>query len=160
MNLKIECRSYFLIGEFPSYGATQDSCTDLPDLSKTFNPYGISGTSWTIILMLVSSLPNALVATQVKSAESERSVRLMLKSESTPWGKISSLIVYRVSPFGSRRLLLMFQRMPIGFSPLASHCSTAGSPRRDVWLRSLISNWGGAKSQIIPLEIVQNIYPI
>jgi hypothetical protein len=36
--------------------------------------------------------------------------------------------------------------MPIGFSPLASHCSTAGSPRRAVWFLNLISNCGGANA--------------
>ena len=44
--------------------------------------------------MLVSSLPNALVATQVKSAESVRSSLLTLRSERTPVGRISSRIVY------------------------------------------------------------------
>lgn len=88
---------------------------------------------WTIILMLVSSLPKAFVATHVNNAESPRSVLLILKSERTPLGKISSLMVYLLSAdLGSRRLLLMFQRMPIGFSPRASHCNTAGSPRRAV----------------------------
>lgn len=47
-----------------------------------------------IILMLVSSLPKALVATQVKSAESPLSVALILKSDKTPLGKISSWMVY------------------------------------------------------------------
>ena len=32
----------------------------------------------------------------------------------------------------------------MGFSPLASHCRTAGSPRRAVWFLNLISNCGGA----------------
>ena len=45
-------------------------------------------------LMLVSSLPNALVATQEKRAESVRSSFLMLRSDSTPVGKISSRMVY------------------------------------------------------------------
>lgn len=44
--------------------------------------------------MLVSSLPKALVATQVKSAESPLSVALILKSDKTPLGKISSWMVY------------------------------------------------------------------
>lgn len=83
--------------------------------------------------MLVSSLPNAFVARQVKRAESERSVRLMLKSLSTPLGRISSRIVYLLSAdFGSSRLLLIFQMIPIGFSPFAWHCRTAGSPRLEV----------------------------
>lgn len=34
-----------MIGDFPSYGAFHDNWTDLPDLSKTFRPYGASGTS-------------------------------------------------------------------------------------------------------------------
>jgi len=34
-----------VIGEFPSYGANQDNWTVRPDLSNTFNPKGISGTS-------------------------------------------------------------------------------------------------------------------
>ena len=45
-------------------------------------------------LMLVSSLPNALVATQVNSAESLRSSFLILKSDNTPVGRISSRMVY------------------------------------------------------------------
>ena len=45
-----------------------------------------------IRLMLVSSLPKALVATQVKRAESARSVLLMLIVERTPSVTISSLI--------------------------------------------------------------------
>lgn len=45
------------------------------------------------MLMLVSSLPNALVATQVNRAESLLSVLLMLRSDSTPLAKISSRIV-------------------------------------------------------------------
>lgn len=45
-------------------------------------------------LMLVSSLPKAFVATQVKRAESLRSSFLMLKSDSTPVGRISSRMVY------------------------------------------------------------------
>jgi hypothetical protein len=44
--------------------------------------------------MLVSSIPNAFVASQVKSAESVRSVCLILRSERTPFGSISSRIVY------------------------------------------------------------------
>jgi hypothetical protein len=44
--------------------------------------------------MLVSSIPNAFVASQVKSAESVRSVCLMLRSDRTPFGSISSRIVY------------------------------------------------------------------
>ena len=44
--------------------------------------------------MLESSLPKALVATQLNRAESERSVLLMLRSDKTPLGKISSRIVY------------------------------------------------------------------
>ena len=44
--------------------------------------------------MLVSSLPKALVATQVNKAESVRSSFLILKSDRTPVGKISSRIVY------------------------------------------------------------------
>lgn len=46
------------------------------------------------MLMLVSSLPNALVATQVKRAESVRSELFILRSERTPLGRISSRIVY------------------------------------------------------------------
>lgn len=68
-----------------------------------------------IMLILVSSEPNALVATHVKRALSERSVRLMLKSETTPPGRISSLIVYRGSDLGSSRLLFMFQIIPMGY---------------------------------------------
>ena len=102
----------------------------------------------------MSSLPNALVATQVNSAESLRSSFLILKSDNTPVGRISSRMVY-LQQFGhfchifiqiyskiyknylgslleSSRLLFMFHKMPMGFSPLASHCSTAGSPRRAV----------------------------
>lgn len=115
-----------------------------PDLSSTFKPYGISATSWMIKLMLASSLPNALVATQVNSAESARSVRLMDRLDITPDGRISSRIVYRLSVLGSRRILFMFHKIPIGFSPLASHCNTAGSPRRAVWLRNFSANSGGA----------------
>lgn len=96
--------------------------------------------------MLVSSLPKALVATQVKMAESDLSVLLILKSDKTPFGKISSLIVYRLSPLGSKRLLLIFHKIPMGFSPLASHCNTAGSPLLEVWLRYLTSNCGGARN--------------
>ena len=44
--------------------------------------------------MLVSSLPKELVATQVKRAESSRSTDLILKSDRTPFGNISSRIVY------------------------------------------------------------------
>lgn len=99
--------------------------------------------------MLVSSLPKALVATQVNMAESDLSVRLILKSDKTPFGKISSLIVYRLSPFGSKRLLLMFHKIPMGFSPLASHCKTAGSPLLEVWLRYLTSNCGGAEKHFL-----------
>lgn len=117
--------------------------------------------------MLVSSLPKALVATQVNRAESVRSSFLILKSDSTPVGRISSRIVYLIdlnrisfiidyidfvsqyenylgSLFESNRLLFMFHKMPIGFSPLASHWRTAGSPRRAVWFLNLISNCGGA----------------
>lgn len=47
----------------------------------------------TIMLILVSSLPKALVATQVKRAESLLSVLLMLRSDSTPFANISSRIV-------------------------------------------------------------------
>ena len=47
-----------------------------------------------IKLMLVSSIPNAFVASQVKSAESVRSVCLILRSDKTPFGSISSRIVY------------------------------------------------------------------
>jgi hypothetical protein len=47
-----------------------------------------------IKLILVSSIPNAFVASQVKSAESVRSVCLMLRSDRTPFGSISSRIVY------------------------------------------------------------------
>jgi hypothetical protein len=100
--------------------------------------------------MLESSLPNALVATQENRAESERSVLLMLKSERTPLGKISSRIVYLdqraitnfakkfdginylLSLLGSNLLLFMFHRIPIGFSPLASHWRTVGSLLLDV----------------------------
>ena len=42
----------------------------------------------------MSSLPNALVATQVNSAESLRSSFLILKSDNTPVGRISSRMVY------------------------------------------------------------------
>lgn len=70
--------------------------------------------------MLVSSLPKALVATHVNNAESDRSVRLILKPERTPLAKISSRIVYLLS-LDSNRLLLIFHKIPIGFSPFASH---------------------------------------
>ncbi len=42
------------------------------------------------------------------------------------------------------RLLFMFQRIPMGFSPLASHCRTVDSPLRAVWDLVLISKDGGA----------------
>ena len=42
----------------------------------------------------MSSLPKALVATQVKRAESARSSLLMLRSESTPVGRLSPRMVY------------------------------------------------------------------
>jgi hypothetical protein len=45
-------------------------------------------------LMLVSSLPNALVATQVKRAESALSDLLMLIVDRTPSVTISSRTVY------------------------------------------------------------------
>lgn len=48
----------------------------------------------------------------------------------------------------SNLLLFMFHKMPIGFSPCASHCNTAGSPRRAVWFLSLISNCGGAEKTL------------
>lgn len=73
------------------------------------------------MLILVSSDPKALVATHVKSALSPRSVRLIDKSERMPPGKISSRIVYLLSDFGSKRILFMFHKIPIGFSPRASH---------------------------------------
>ena len=74
-----------------------------------------------IMLMLVSSLPKALVATQVNKAVSVRSVLLIDKLDMTPLGKISSRIVNRGSDFESKRMLFMFHKIPIGFSPLASH---------------------------------------
>ena len=51
---------------------------------------------------------------------------------------------YRGSLLESNRLLFMFQRIPMGFSPLASHWRTLGSPRRAVWFLNLMSNCGGA----------------
>lgn len=49
------------------------------------------------------------------------------------WRSVKSRdLRYLGSLLESKRLLFMFQRMPIGFSPLASHCKTAGSPRRAV----------------------------
>ena len=44
--------------------------------------------------MLLSSDPKELVATHVNKAVSPLSVLLILKSDKTPLGKISSLIVY------------------------------------------------------------------
>ena len=77
--------------ELPLYGVCQDSFTLRPDFSRTLSSLGVSGTSWMMRLMLVSSLPNALVATQVKRAVSVRSVRFMLMVERTPSCSISSL---------------------------------------------------------------------
>ena len=103
---------------------------------------------WTIRLMLVSSDPNAFVATQVKSAVSVRSARLTLRSLRTPFDKMSSLMVYPGSDFGSSLFPSRLHRIPIGFSPLASHWRTADSPLRAVRLRNLISNWGGAETEL------------
>lgn len=84
------------------------------------------------MFIVVSSEPKELVATHVNSAESVRSVLLMLRSDSTPFAKISSLIVYLLSLLGSSLFLFMFHIIPMGFSPLASHCKTVGSPLLDV----------------------------
>ena len=66
----------------------------LPAFSNTLSSYGVSGTSWIMRLMLVSSLPNALVATQVKRAESALSDLLILIVDRTPSVTISSRTVY------------------------------------------------------------------
>lgn len=76
--------------------------TNLLILIKSCNkyvPYQNSKTNqpWTIMLILVSSLPNAFVATQVKRAESVLSVLFILKSDNTPFGSISSRIVYLIN---------------------------------------------------------------
>ena len=46
----------------------------------------------------------------------------------------------------SSRLLFMFHRIPIGFSPFASHCSTVDSPFSAVCFLVLISKEGGAEN--------------
>ena len=79
-------------------------------------------------LMLVSSLPNALVATQVNSAESLRSSFLMLKSDNTPVGRISSRIVY-LQQFGhfvltELKFIRKFGKLPrvaLGIQSFAVH---------------------------------------
>ena len=43
----------------------------------------------------------------------------------------------------------MFQRTPMGFSPLASHCSTVFSEMSAVLVLFLISNEGGAKKKCL-----------
>ena len=85
---------YLVRLEFPLYGAFQESFTFRPDLSRTLSSLGVSGTSWIIRLMMVSSLPKALVATQVKVAVSVLSVRRTLIVDRTPSFRISSFIVY------------------------------------------------------------------
>lgn len=55
------------------------------------------------------------------------------------------MLSYLLLLVGSMRWLFLFHRIPIGFSPFASHWRTEGSPRLAVWLRSLISKVGGAK---------------
>ena len=87
---------------------------------------------WTMRLMLVSSDPNAFVATHVKRAVSVRSDRFTLRSLTTPLLRISSRIVYLGSALGSNRFPSRLHKIPMGFSPLASHCKMAGSPRRAV----------------------------
>lgn len=57
------------------------------------------------MLILVSSLPNAFVATHVKRAESVLSVLFILKSDNTPFGNISSRIVYLVNNESLSRLV-------------------------------------------------------
>jgi len=52
---------------------------------------------------------------------------------------------YLGSVFPSNRLLFMFHKIPIGFSPLAIHWSTVLSPFSAVWDLVLISKEGGAK---------------
>ena len=54
-------------------------------------------------------------------------VLLMLIVLSMPSGSLSSLMVYLGSTLASNLLLFMFHNIPIGFSPLASHCSTVFS---------------------------------
>lgn len=92
----------------------------LPAFSNTLSSYGVSGTSWIMRLMLVSSLPNALVATQVKRAESALSDLLMLIVDRTPSVTISSRTVY----------LKVIQNQPN--SQEKYRFNTLGQPQRQV----------------------------
>jgi len=47
---------------------------------------------------------------------------------------------------GSILWSFLFHKIPIGFSPLAAHCNTVGSPRRAVWFRNFVSKVGGAET--------------
>ena len=58
-------------------------------------------------------------------------------------------MVYLGSTLVSNLLLFIFHKIPIGFSPLASHCKTVFSEINAVCVRFLISNCGGALKKVI-----------